>query len=48
MWKCPKCNKMIDDCIDTDYHYNTEHPNFSDPYLSWWWSAGRPGMSPYD
>ena len=47
-WKCPKCNKMIPDNIDRDYHDNTHHPNFSDPYVASWYARGCPGMSPYD
>lgn len=47
-WCCKKCNKMIDNCIDMDYHYNTEHPNFTDKYILSWYTNGKKGLSPYD
>jgi hypothetical protein len=47
-WRCMKCNKWIDGCIDRDYHDNIVHPNFNNPYVMSWWNSGRPGMSPYD
>lgn len=47
-WKCNKCNKMISSSIDRDYHDNTVHPNWNDPYIKSWYARGCPGMSPYD
>ena len=47
-WQCKKCNAMIDNCIDMDYHNDTMHPNFSDKYVVSWYKNGKKGMSPYD
>jgi hypothetical protein len=47
-WHCKKCNCWIGTHIDRDYHDNTVHPDFSNPYVASWWNKGRPGMSPYD
>lgn len=47
-WKCLKCNKWISSSIDRDYHDNTVHPDFSNPYVASWWANGRKGLSPYD
>jgi hypothetical protein len=47
-WKCLKCNKWIGDNIDRDYHDNTAHPDFSNPYVAAWYRNGCKGMSPYD
>jgi hypothetical protein len=47
-WHCKKCNMWICNAIDMDYHENTMHPNFKDPYVVSWWKRGRPGLSPYD
>lgn len=48
VWKCSKCDKWICNSIDMDYHDNTVHPNFNNPYVASWYNRGRPGMSPYD
>ena len=32
-WQCKKCNAMIDNCIDIDYHNDTMHPDFSNKYV---------------
>jgi len=47
-WQCKKCNAMIDNCIDMDYHNDTMHPNFSDKYVFTWYKYGKKGLSPYD
>lgn len=47
-WKCAKCDNWVSNATDRDYHDNTMHPNFEDPYVQAWWARGRPGMSPYD
>jgi alpha-glucosidase (family GH31 glycosyl hydrolase) len=47
-WMCPKCDSWISNSIDRDYHENTMHPDFSNPFVQAWWARGRPGMSPYD
>jgi len=47
-WHCKKCNTMIDNCIDLDYHNDTIHPNFADKYILAWYNNGKKGMSAYD
>lgn len=47
-WYCKKCNKQIQNCIDIDYHENTEHPNYEDNYIKSWYKYGKRGLSPYD
>jgi len=47
-WHCKKCNKMIQNCIDIDYHNDTIHPNFDDIYIKSWYIKGKKTMSPYD
>lgn len=47
-WYCEKCNDYIGNNIDIDYHDNTKHPNFKDPYVVSWYNRGCPGLSPYD
>lgn len=47
-WLCKKCNCMIDNCIDMDYHDNTMHTDFTDKYVRSWYKNGKKGMSPYD
>ena len=32
-WLCKKCNILIDNCIDIDYHNDTVHPDFSDKFI---------------
>ena len=47
-WFCKKCEKMIDNCIDIDYHNDTIHPDFSDKYITSWFKYGKKGLSAYD
>ena len=47
-WHCKKCNKLIDNCIDMDYHNDTEHPDFTDKYILSWYKNGKKGLSAYD
>jgi len=47
-WKCSKCNEWIGNNIDRDYHDNTIHPNWNNPYVASWYTRGCPGLSPYD
>lgn len=47
-WFCKKCNKEISINIDMDYHDNTEHTNWNNPYVRSWILRGKPGLSPYD
>ncbi len=47
-WKCIKCNQLIPSSIDKDYHDNTVHPDFTNPYVASWYRRGCPGLSPYD
>ena len=47
-WWCEKCKEYISDAVDTDYHDNTIHPNFTNPFVASWYARGCPGLSPYD
>ena len=47
-WWCGKCKEYISDAVDTDYHDNIVHPNFTNPFVASWYARGCPGLSPYD
>jgi hypothetical protein len=47
-WLCKKCNRMIDNCVDMDYHYDTVHPDFTNIYILSWYNNGKKGLSAYD
>jgi hypothetical protein len=47
-WLCKKCNCMIDNCIDIDYHNDTVHPDFSNNFIMSWYKNGKKGLSAYD